>query len=252
MRIPRAELLRLTRKRAGEVGPGLAFSLLLHGLVAAMVLLFLIRSRESEPQTSPKFVPVDVVQLGEKTVAPPAATIAKVPQERALHAIRQEAASPAEPEGTSPRGTRPLPDTFEAKLRALARLKQTQTGPLVLFHSGTAPDSASSDAQSGDEASYSVRDFIRAQVERRWNLDLSALGSRNFLVAIRVEMKRDGTVTKAEIVDRERFTTDAAYHDVALSARNAVLLSSPFTLPGGNYHEKLAFTLELNPRDTLR
>ncbi len=53
-------------------------------------------------------------------------------------------------------------------------------------------------------------------------------------------------------MDRERFTTDAAYHSVALSARNAVLLSSPINLPPGHYKQALNFTLNLDPRDTLR
>ena len=50
-------------------------------------------------------------------------------------------------------------------------------------------------------------------------------------VAIRVVLHRDGTVEKAEIVDDRRYRTDPAYRTIALSARNAVLLSSPLSLP---------------------
>ena len=61
----------------------------------------------------------------------------------------------------------------------------------------------------------------------------------------------DGAVTQVDILDDARYTTDALYHDVALRARNAVLLSSPFTLPQGD-DDVTDVTLLLNPRDTFR
>jgi hypothetical protein len=97
-----------------------------------------------------------------------------------------------------------------------------------------------------------VSDFIRAQVERRWGLDLARLGGRTFSVLIRVEMTGAGVVTKAEIVHDARLAADKAYQDIALSARNAVLLSSPFALPSGHYGDVMDFTLSLNTADALR
>ena len=61
------------------------------------------------------------------------------------------------------------------------------------------------------------------------------MGGRKFVILLHVVLKRDGTVTEAEIVDRQRYTGDATFRDIALSARNAVLLSSPLTLPAGRY-----------------
>jgi TPP-dependent 2-oxoacid decarboxylase len=58
------------------------------------------------------------------------------------------------------------------------------------------------------------------------------LGDSNYSVLIRVEMTSTGAVIKAEIADIARFHSDATYRAIALSARNAVLLSSPFALPG--------------------
>jgi hypothetical protein len=70
-------------------------------------------------------------------------------------------------------------------------------------------------------------------------------------VSIRVVLDRDGAVTRVEIVDDARYATDALYHDIALRARNAVILSSPFSLPQG-HDEVTDVTLVLNPRDTFR
>jgi hypothetical protein len=89
-------------------------------------------------------------------------------------------------------------------------------------------------------------------VERRWNLALEELGDRNFVIAIHVVLSRDGTVTKAEIVDNARYRSDATYRSIALSARNAVLLSSPLALPSGQHDETMDMTLNLNPRNSLR
>jgi len=62
----------------------------------------------------------------------------------------------------------------------------------------------------------------------------------------------DGAVTQVDILDYARYTTDALYHDVALRARNAVLLSSPLALPAGHFQGVMDMVLYLNPRDALR
>ncbi len=77
---------------------------------------------------------------------------------------------------------------------------------------------------------------------RRWNLDLGAPGGRAIIVALHVVMKANGTIATAEIVDKHRYATDAAYRQIALSARNAVLLvvahpAAARKLPGRNRHD---------------
>jgi hypothetical protein len=147
----------------------------------------------------------------------------------------------------------PLPDDLQTKLNALAKLRQPTADPRLLDSFGVSSlTSASANAPEGEIATYSIRDFVRAQVERRWSLNLQALGARNFVIPIHVVMTRSGVITEADIVDKQRYAVDLVYRDIALSARNAVLLSSPISLPAGNYAETLDMTLSLNPRDTLR
>jgi hypothetical protein len=97
-----------------------------------------------------------------------------------------------------------------------------------------------------------VEDLIRAQVQRRWNLRLDELGERELIVTIHVLLEPDGTVTKAEIIDTTRGKSDEVYRSIALSARNAVLLSSPLTLPAGMTAAMRDMTLSFNTRDSLR
>jgi hypothetical protein len=240
-------------------------SLLLHALAAYL----LITRLDIIPQTLAPVVPVDVVQLAEETISPPplqktagtqqtagpqqkAAAPAKRTQELASLApptFRPPTAiAPAEPQPPPERVQQPR-DELQLRLEALAKLRQPETGA----PSGTSGRSASNGGTGlGPGAAYSVKDLVRAQVERRWNLDLEGLGTRNFVIAIHVVLTRDGVVNKAEIVDQLRFNSDATYRSIALSARNAVLLSSPILLPNGAYDDVFDMTLNLNPRDALR
>ena len=108
----------------------------------------------------------------------------------------------------------------------------------------------SDDAAPGRAAA--LKDFIRAQVERRWTFDVSKLKGHDLRVILHIVLQKNGVVNKAEILDRERYATDAIFRDIAISARNAVLLSSPLTMPPGDYPDVMDVTLRLNPRDTQR
>ncbi|MEI9992614.1 MAG: hypothetical protein WDM86_21600 [Rhizomicrobium sp.] len=233
-------------------GRGLAASLALHGLFAALLLLMMLHRGAPPAAAPPHIVPIDVIRLGEETTSPPAPVKAKIPRPFAPRTAAREPASANRPEGTSPKGTRPLPDDLETKLNSLARLRQPQSNTRPLETPAAEEAASSNDAAPGNEAAYAVRDLIRAQVERKWNFNVALLGNRGFIVALRIVVLKNGTVASAEILDRERYTRDALYRDIALSARNAVLLSSPLTLPAGAIDYSMEVTLNLNPRDALR
>ena len=147
---------------------------------------------------------------------------------------------------------KPVPDDLQTRLKALSRLRMPATNLPALDNSGSSDMAATSDGAVLGATAYGVRDFVRAQVLRRWSFNWGRIGGRKFSILLHVVLKRDGTVTEAEIVDRQRAATDAGFRDVALSARNAVLLSSPLKLPAGPYGDVLDMTLKLNPKDTLQ
>lgn len=243
-------LLRLGRKYSLEVGPGFLASLLLHGLLLGLILWLFMRTEQAQKFVL-SVVPVDVVRIGETTQSPPAPHRSLVPQQRAQYQ-RQEAQSPNPPAGTTPYRAKPV-DELDAKLRGLARLKQPQTNlKIVETPAASNVDSTSDSAEPGSEATYAVKDFVRAQVFRRWNLNLHMLAGKSYIIPIHVVIKPDGVVAKAEIVERDRYSNDAAYRWIALSARNALLLSSPIVFPGGQPHGTLDFTLKFNPHDALQ
>lgn len=245
-------LLAPLRAYAAEDGRGLAASLALHGLFVLLFLFLLVQSRSTAPEKPSRFVPVDVIRLGSETTSPPSPVKSPIAQQRP--SPPREASNPRPHEGTTPNKTRPVPiDDLDMKLKGLAKLKQPDTKlPTIENSTGVSDVDAASDAEPGDNAAYSLRDFVRAQVLRRWSLDLGRLGKRNFDIALHVVMTSDGKITEAEVLDKKRYTDDAVFHQIALSARNAAILASPISLPPGDYEPVMRMTLSLNTRDALQ
>src|SRR5215472_5416131 len=155
-------LLRLGRRYSVEIGPGLLASLLLHGLILGLILWLFLRTEQAQKLVF-SVVPVDVVRIGEVTQSPPAPHRSLVPQQRAQFQ-RQEAQSPHPPAGTTPYRAKPV-DELDAKLRGLARLRQPDTNlKIVETPAASNVDSTSDNAEPGSEASYAVKDYVRAQV----------------------------------------------------------------------------------------
>lgn len=245
-------LMRAGVAYAGGDGRGVAGSLLLHGLFAALVLLLMVwRSATQTPVLPTHFVPVEVIRLGEATTSPPEPRRAQIPQPPTHAATPHEPASANRPEGKSPTGRKPV-DDLETKLNALAHLKAPESNMKPIDTPSATEAATSRDAAPGAMAAYAVRDLIRAQVLRKWNFSAPSLAGSSFDIALRVTVLKNGRVQNVAILDRERYTRDALYRDIALSARNAVLLASPLTLPPGAIDYSMDVTLTLNPRDTLR
>ncbi len=240
------------RDQFRKAGPGYAASFLLH--LTALLLLLFVFMRTSQTQAPSRVVPVDVIiRLAEETTSLPAEQKTLKPVEPAMRSQKREQTNPRAPERTSPRGTRPLPlDNLDAKLRDLAHLRQPKSDLPALDNSGTADVAAESPGAASGEAAYSIRDFVRATVERKWNLDFGKLGRRQYAIPLHIVMRRDGAIVNVEIVDRARYLSDAVYRSISLSARNAVLLSSPISLPPGEYRDVMQMTLVFNPRDMRR
>jgi len=228
-------------------GPGVAGSLLLHGFAFLLILLLFLHNSRMMAGRQPPFVPIDIVQLGDETTAPPAPKHAPVPQQKAM----KGPASAPKPEAYAPNRTRAPKDELEVQLKNLAKLRQPDSD--LKIENGASDDTATTNgAAPGAATAYSVRDYIRAQILRRWVFDFSTLGDRHIVIPLRVSLTGRGVVIAAEITDRNRYVTDKVFREVALSARNAVLLSAPFKLPAGAPKDGIDFTLELDPRDTLR
>jgi hypothetical protein len=111
---------------------------------------------------------------------------------------------------------------------------------------------SSNGAALGSTATYNVKDFLRAQIERHWYISGEALKAGDFVVSIHIQLARNGTVTSVEILPDASYSTNVPNRELAYSARAAVKLSSPLLLPPGTYDLVKDVTLQFRSRDVMQ
>lgn len=205
-----------------------------------------------QPVPAPETPPPPQSLLKEERAAPHVLSAPNPEESKPRTPIEAPRPTP-KPAARPQREPAPPVDSFEAKLQSLARLHEptppAPANPARQEGSGLSDRVASSrGAAIGPDATYSVKDFLRAQIERRWTLDRATLGAGDPIVLIHLRLERNGTVASAEVVDDPRLATDDNYRALALSARNAALLSSPLTVPPGSYELVKDITIDFDPR----
>jgi TonB-like protein len=212
----------------------LAGSAILHGLALALIPLLAPQHGTETTGKGLGLVPVEV-ELDWNRASPAAKPT------QAVHA----------PTGGAPEAP-PLADALASKLEALAKLRAPGPDAPSEGDSSRAASMLPSSASSpGPAGMYGLKDFVLDQVERHWNLNLANLKDADYSVPVRVKITKTGEVLKAELVGDSR-SGDPHYDEVAISARNAVLASSPLALPAGQYADVMDMVIYMNPRDTLR
>ena len=241
-----AAVTRAPEGRRFNFGAGLASSVVLHGLALAAFILML--NAAATPNDVPLVVPVNIVALADATAGPLQPDKAAVPQQTA----GPTSAPAAKSADIVPVKQPPPPDELEIKLHKLAQLRQPILDtPAAQKGEGLARIATMrEDAAPGSHAT--IKDFLRDQIERHWSPDLSTLKGRNISVLIRVAITNAGVVSKAEVVNSPELGMDPSYDEIARSARNAALLSSPITLPPGHYAPTMDVILKLDTKDALR
>ena len=90
-------------------------------------------------------------------------------------------------------------------------------------------------------------DRLRSHISKHWTPPVGAKGASQLKVDIFVKLERDGTVTRAEIVDKSRFNRDKLFSVAARAARSAILESSPLPLPAEKYELWKEFIFGFDP-----
>ncbi len=222
-------------------GPGILLSLALHGLLLLLALWYLAY-RPVLRDTPLRAFPVELVIGGSMGQGPSPKPATQV------QVARPRPESTPVPQGVRPDATRDMEDELSAKLRAMAQLK-TADAALPNADISTAPGGG---GDGTGEGNYALKDFIRAQILRRWLPDLSIPGARDMPVLVRVRLLKSGVIDDIFIVDQQRFHDDKAFRNMALSARDAALLASPIQIPGVKYEKTQTLTINLDPKAVLR
>ncbi len=100
----------------------------------------------------------------------------------------------------------------------------------------------------------SEEDALKAQIFGCWSIPLGLPYDQNLLVRIKLELKKDGTIMKSEILDHERMNKPGQkfYKVLAESALRAVRLCQPLKVPPTGYKKWKDLQLNFNPTEMLK
>ena len=100
----------------------------------------------------------------------------------------------------------------------------------------------------------SEEDALRAQIFGCWSVPLGLPYDQNLLVRIKLQLKKDGTIMKSEILDHERMNRPGQkfYKVLAESALRAVRLCQPLKVPPTGYDKWKNLQLNFNPTEMLK
>ena len=100
----------------------------------------------------------------------------------------------------------------------------------------------------------SEEDALRAQIFGCWSIPLGLPYDQNLLVRIKLQLKKDGTIMRSEIIDHERMNRPGQkfYKVLAESALRAVRICQPLKVPPTGYEKWKDLQLNFNPTEMLK
>ena len=100
----------------------------------------------------------------------------------------------------------------------------------------------------------SQEDALRAQIFGCWSVPLGLPYDEDLLVRIKLQLKKDGTIMKSEILDHQRMNKPGQkfYKVLAESALRAIRLCQPLKVPPTGYDKWKDLQLNFNPTEMLK
>ena len=264
----------------------LAYSITFHSLMILLTVLslpFMLR----EPVDLPPIVSVDLIQITDKTsipYAPKARKIIEETKKKEEERVVSEQAPPAAKAKEKPDRI-PLPNEKKDEKKLIKKkqnpeeikpeirqssefekkeiIDTNQIAALIDKAKEVEAVKQKNDnkiTQSSKKNSFatgltlSQEDALRAQIFGCWSLPLGLPFDENLLVRIKLQLKKDGTIMKSEILDHERMNRpDQKFYKVlAESALRAVRLCQPLKVPPTGYEKWKELQLNFNPTEMLK
>jgi outer membrane biosynthesis protein TonB len=165
----------------------------------------------------------------EPKPAPEPAVIAQAPMPSEVARPKKKPAPPPPP---------PPPDLFASVLKSIEEMEVRAPKPDKPEPAETPPVAspaedpvdqilARADSTFRPELGLSMSeiDNIRWQIQRNWNPPAGALDAAEMIVALRIQLRPDGSVSAVTIVDSGRINSDPFYRAMAESAVRAVKIT---------------------------
>ena len=263
----------------------LIYSISFHSVIVLLTILslpFMLR----EPIDLPPIVSVELIQISDKTsipYAPKARKIIEETKKKEEDRLVSEQAPPAAKAKEKPDRI-PLPNEKKEE-KQIVKKKQNpeEVKPEIRQASefekkekvDTNQIAALSDkakeveavkkktdklTQSTQKNSFatgltlSQEDALRAQIFGCWSVPLGLPYDEDLLVRIKLQLKKDGSIIKSEILDHQRMNRPGQkfYKVLAESALRAVRLCQPLKVPPTGYDKWKELQLNFNPTEMLK
>ena len=264
----------------------LIYSLFFHALMILLTILslpFMLR----EPVDLPPIISVELIQIADKTnipYAPKARKIIKETKKKEEERVVSEQAPPAAKAKEKPDKI-PLPNDKKEEKKIVKKKQNPEEIKPQIRQSSEFEKKEIVDAnqiaalidkakeveaveqkknnqitQSNKKNSFasgltlSEEDALRAQIFGCWSVPLGLPYDENLLVRIKLQLKKDGTIMKSEILDHERMNRPGQkfYKVLAESALRAVRLCQPLKVPPTGYDKWKDLQLNFNPVEMLK
>ena len=251
-------------------------------LVTFLTLPFMMR----EPINLPPIVSVELIQISDKTnipYAPKARKIIEETKKKEEERVVSEQAPPAAKAKEKPDRI-PLPDDKKEQQKIIKKKQNPEEVKPQIRQSSEFEKKEIVDTnqiaalidkakeveavkqkdskkitQSSQKNTFatgltlSEEDALRAQIFGCWSVPLGLPYDQNLLVRIKLQLKKDGTILKSEILDHERMNRPGQkfYKVLAESALRAVRLCQPLRVPPTGYDKWKDLQLNFNPSEML-
>ena len=264
----------------------LIYSLTFHSVMILLTILslpFMLR----EPIDLPPIVSVELIQISDKTnipYAPKARKIIEEKKKKEEERLVSEQAPPSAKAKEKPDRI-PLPnekkeekkivkkkqnpEEIKPEIRQSSEFEKKEivdTSQIAALIDKAKEEEAvkqkktSKITQSNQKNSFatsltlSEEDALRAQIFGCWSVPLGLPYDEDLLVRIKLNLKKDGTIMKSEILDHQRMNRPGQkfYKVLAESALRAVRLCQPLKVPPTGYDKWKEIQLNFNPTEMLK
>ena len=264
----------------------LIYSITFHSVLVLLTILslpFMLR----EPVDLPPIVSVELIQITDKTsipYAPKARKIIEETKKKEKERLVSEQAPPAAKAKEKPDRI-PLPNEMKEEKKIVKKKQNPEeikpeirqasefekkeivdTNQIAALIDKAKEEEAVEQkktdkiTQSSQKNSFatgltlSQEDALRAQIFGCWSVPLGLPYDEDLLVRIKLQLKKDGTIMKSEILDHQRMNRPGQkfYKVLAESALRAVRLCQPLKVPPTGYDKWKDLQLNFNPIEMLR
>jgi hypothetical protein len=264
----------------------LIYSITFHSVLVVLTILslpFMLR----EPIDLPPIVSVELIQISDKTsipYAPKARKIIEETKKKEVERLVSEQAPPAAKAKEKPDRI-PLPNELKEEKKIVKKKQNPEEVKPEIRQSSefekkeivdTNQIAALIDKAKEEEAvkqkkknkithssqknsfatglTLSQEDALRAQIYSCWSVPLGLPYDEDLLVRIKLQLKKDGTIMKSEILDHQRMNKPGQkfYKVLAESALRAVRLCQPLKVPPTGYDKWKNLQLNFNPTEMLK